>query len=125
MKIGCLAFLVLSLVAGVGCARQETASQSNLTPGMAKKYIYSGKTSETEVMEIFGPPDLVTHKNGKDVWTYDKISQEVTASNGFLTIILAGYSKSRQTQSNRSVMLIVYFDKKEIVEDYKLSAAKF
>jgi outer membrane protein assembly factor BamE (lipoprotein component of BamABCDE complex) len=113
-----------------GCATirptaQEIAKESALTPGMAKKYIYPGKTSQTEVLEIFGPPDLVTHKGGKDVWTYDKISQEVSASGGYLTILLAGVSGAKERQAGRSVMLIIYFDENNIVEDYKLSAAKF
>jgi len=114
----------------VGCATtrptaQEIAKESALTPGMAKKYIYPGKTSQTEVLEIFGPPDLVTHKRGKDVWTYDKISQEVSSSGGYITIILAGAGKERRSRSSRSVMLIIYFDKNDVVRDYKLSAAKF
>lgn len=117
--------LALPLVLWMGCAKQDSAKESALTPGMAKKYIYPGKTNETEVMETFGPPDLVTHKSGKEVWTYDKISQEVVASHGFLTIILASYSKRHQTESNRSIMLIIYFNENEVVEDYKLSAAKF
>lgn len=114
----------------VGCATirptaQEIAKESALTPGMAKKYIYPGKTTQTEVLEIFGPPDLVTHKGGKDVWTYDKISQEVSTSGGYLTILLAGVSGESGRRSSRSVMLIIYFDENDVVTDYKLSAAKF
>ena len=135
MKGDVLNKVVLGFVASLcllmfGCAttkptQQEIAKESALTPGMAKKYIYPGKTTEIEVLEIFGPPDLVTHKQGKDVWTYDKISHEVSASGGYLTIILAGVGGERRSSSSRSVMLIIYFDENEVVVDYKLSAAKF
>ncbi|MDO8494126.1 MAG: hypothetical protein Q7S68_02165 [Deltaproteobacteria bacterium] len=117
--------VLLPFILLIGCAKQDSATESTLTPGMTKKHIYPGKTNQTSVLEIFGPPDLVTHKHGKEVWTYDKISQEVVASQGFLTILFAGYSKTRQRQSSRSIMLIIYFNEKEVVEDYKLSAAKF
>lgn len=116
-------------VLGAACATQKTtqgeAKESALTAGMTKKFIYPGKTTQTEVLEIFGPPDMVTRKSGTEVWTYDKISQEVSSSGGFVTILIAGYSKQRASSNNRSTMLIIYFDKKEVVEDYRLSVSKF
>lgn len=113
-----------------GCAssygtKQGEAKESALTAGMTKKFIYPNKTTQTEVLEIFGPPDLVTRKEGRDVWTYDKISQDVSSSGGFVTIFIAGYSKSSSHSRNKSTMLIIYFDKNEVVEDYKLSVSKF
>lgn len=127
-------FVTCVLLAGVmlisGCAsshgtRQGEAKESALTAGMTKKFIYPGKTTQTEVLEIFGPPDLVTRKGGKDVWTYDKISQDISTSGGFVTILIAGYSKGGSHSRNTSTMLIIYFDKNEVVEDYKLSVSKF
>lgn len=116
-------------VLGAACATQKMsqgeAKESALTAGMTKKFIYPGKTTQTEVLEIFGPPDMVTRKSGTEVWTYDKISQEVSSSGGFVTILIAGYSKQSARSSNRSTMLIIYFDKGEVVEEYKLSVSKF
>lgn len=121
-------FLICMLL--IGCVAsnqtsQKTAKESALTPGMAKAYIKPGKTSQTEVLEIFGPPDLVTHKYGKDVWTYDKISYEVSTQGGYLTVLLAGISGGSTSTSNKSVMLIIYFDENDTVMDYKLSVARF
>lgn len=104
---------------------QEAAKESALTPGMTKKFIYPGRTTQTDVLEVFGPPDLVTRKNGKEVWTYDKISQDVSSSGGFVTILIAGYSRGSSHSRNTSSMVIIYFDKHEVVEDYKLSVSKF
>lgn len=127
-------YAVCALLAGAmlvsGCAssygtKQGAAKESALTSGMTKKFIYPGQTTQTEVLEIFGPPDLVTRKEGKDVWTYDKISQDVSTSGGFVTILIAGYSKSSGHSRNTSTMLIIYFNKNEVVDDYKLSVSKF
>lgn len=123
MKKTLVLMMVLSL-GFVSCARDE-AADSNLTAGMTKKFIKPGETTQTEVLEIFGPPNLVTSKSGKEVWTYDRISQEVTSSQGYLTIILAGYSKNKRSSSSRSVMLMIYFNKRETVSDYKLHVAKY
>ncbi len=119
---GILGAIALSSAA---CVTQESARPSAVTPGMAKKFIYPGKTTQAAVLETFGPPNIVTHKGGKEVWTYDKISQEVTNSGGFLTIFIAGYSKERATSNSRSTMLIIYFDKKDVVTDYVLHSAQF
>lgn len=126
-----MTFAVLAgLVLVSGCAssygtKQGDAKESALTAGMTKKFIYPGKTNQTEVLEVFGPPDLVTRKEGKEVWTYDKISQDVSTSGGFITIFIAGYSKGSSHSRNTSTMLIIYFDKNEVVDDYKLSVSKF
>lgn len=125
LKIVSVVFIGLMFVVA-GCGQQGgKASESNLTVGMAKKFIYPKKTNQAEVLEIFGPPDLVTRKEGKEVWTYDKIANEVVSSSGYLTIILAGYSKNRSRSSSISTMLIIYFDKNDVVEDYAMSVSKF
>lgn len=98
---------------------------ANLTPGATKAYIYPGRTTQAEMTEIFGPPDLMTRKEGKDVWTYERFSYQASRSDGFLTIFIAGKSTSQQSVSSRSVMLIVYFDENDIVADYRLSSSRF
>ena len=59
-----VACLLLSLVV-CGCTPSDITpppTQSNLTAGMAKKAIIKGQTTQAEVTEIFGPPDLVTQQ---------------------------------------------------------------
>lgn len=125
MKIRAIVMIGLAVALASCAMSRDNASPSNLTPGMAKRHIIPGQTTQVEVMEIFGPPDLVTRKNGTEVWTYDKISQEVKSSSGYLTIILAGLSRERMESHNKSIMLIIYFDSRDRVTDYRLSAAKF
>lgn len=50
---------------------------SALTPGMIGKHIQKGKTTQAEIMEIFGPPDMVTRSGSGEMWGYDKVSREV------------------------------------------------
>lgn len=126
MRIHRVWVLVACLLPFAGCVTESVETRpSNLTPGMTKKFIVPGKTSQAEVMEIFGPPNLVTHKDGTEIWTYDQVSQEITSSGGFLTIILAGYGRQRVSSHRRSTMLIIYFNARDVVQDYRLSATNF
>ena len=115
--------LALALAAVLsGCATPEP---SNLTPGMAKKTIVKGETTQAEVMEVFGPPDLVTHRDGMDIWTWDKVRQDVQVSKDFLYIIFYGAEGEKTRSSSTSTMLIVYFDEHDVVRDYRLSTTRF
>ena len=155
--------------------RQELArpdiqpKQSALTPGMVKKHIEIKKTTQTEIIEIFGPPDMVTKSGSGEMWGYDKVSREVAEAavgarvgartgatsslgagglglagagaggiiGGVLGGLAGGYGQSvgqssqqtsdqsRRTESTTTVFLLVYFDEKGVVNDYRLSATKF
>lgn len=118
------AALTTALFASAGCV-YDNASESNLTAGMAKATIVKGQTRQSEVMEIFGPPDLVTHKDDMQVWTYDKISQQMESSGGYLTVGFAGIGGRNSRSNSRSTMLIIYFTDDDVVRDYRMSVTKF
>jgi len=118
---------------------------SALKPGMVKTKLIVGKTTQAEVLELFGPPDLVTKQGKGEMWGYDKVSREVAeaatgmsmgatalfggAGGGVLGGILGGVGggaqESRRVESTTTVFLLIYFDEQGIVTDYKLSATKF
>jgi hypothetical protein len=111
-----------------GCAESNTSplpTESNLTAGMAKKTIVKGQTTQAEVMEIFGPPDLVTHKDNMQMWTYDKVHYDFESSGGYLTVLIAGMEGQRSRSSSTSTMLIIYFDSNDIVRDYRMQVTRF
>jgi len=72
------------------------------------------QTTQTEVLEKFGSPNLVTaNADGEEAWTYQKHATVANASSssGFATIILAGVQSSRSgfEQSSRTMTLIIKF----------------
>jgi outer membrane protein assembly factor BamE (lipoprotein component of BamABCDE complex) len=124
----------------VGCATPYSdvpTRQSTLTPGMVSKQVVRGKTTQADIMEIFGPPDLVTMKNEYEMWGYDKVSREVAYTAFGLGLGgggavgaggiggLGGLSTGYSTQSTKTLFLLIYFDKNLVVSDYKLSATRF
>ena len=127
-----MSVLVCSLlsVAASGCA---TAQRSSITPGAAKKYIEKNITTQAEVIEIFGTPNVITSKDGYEMWVYDKVSSRVTNSSLGLGGLATGGGgggflsggASATERSETTVMLIIYFDDNDTVTDYKISQTKF
>jgi outer membrane protein assembly factor BamE (lipoprotein component of BamABCDE complex) len=121
LRFLCLLCLVLLL----GCA---SPGRSNLTPGAAKRHIRPGVTTMAEVVQVFGTPNVLTRQDGLEMWVYDKVSSRQTnavfgiggGGAGLLGGTLASGSRSETT-----VMLIVYFDESDVVQDYKITQTKF
>ena len=124
----------LAVLALAGCSQ---ARRSNVTPGAAKRHIQPGITTQAEVVEIFGSPNIMTRKEGKEMWIYDKISSRQTdnafgiagiggdAGSAGLGVLGTGARRHSATRSETTVMLIVYFDEEDVVADYKVNQTKF
>lgn len=129
-----LAACTLFLVSQGGCA---TGRAGAISPGAAKKYIQKNVTTQAEMIEIFGTPNVITRRDGYEMWVYDKISSRVTnaalglggfgggvgsggGGGGFLSGGVASAERSETT-----VMLIVYYDENDTVTDYKVTQTKF
>jgi hypothetical protein len=139
--------LVFMLMILAGCAsaphNDQQVLQSSLTPGMAKKMIREGATSQAEIMKSFGPPNMVMKKSGKgEVWTYDKISV-IKENNGYSVGSMlfggtlspvnsvgggtTGFNVNGRTETNsvRTITILIEFDTNEVVQKYELMATSF
>ncbi len=122
--------IVVCLVFAAGCASTKSSS---LTPGMAKKHIRPGVTSQAEVIEVFGSPNIITHRDGGEMWVYDKVSSRTTSgvfgigvgAGGGSVGGIGGGGVGSTERSETTVMLIIYYDKNDIVRDYKITQTKF
>jgi outer membrane protein assembly factor BamE (lipoprotein component of BamABCDE complex) len=126
----CAAALLAGLLsAAAGCQSSgdadSEAQNGVLTAGAVKMKVVKGQTTQTQILEAFGTPDLVTHKDDQDVWTYDKTSYDYQQDSGYFTVIFAGAGGDRVRSSSHSTLLIIYFDGRDVVSDYRLSALKF
>lgn len=134
MRAFCSTLFLPLLLCGAGCS---DAKSSALTPGGAKKNIQIGVTTQAEVIEVFGTPNVITRKDGGEMWVYDKVSSKTTTavfggggvgggagSSGFGGGGLGGGVGSTE-RSETTIMLIIYFNEHDVVRDYKLSQTKF
>lgn len=149
--------LVTIVVCAAGCMRatsptlpQSSTQKSNLTAGMVKKYVKVGTATQTDVLSVFGAPNIITRdKNGNEVWTYDRQSMasasEIAAWNagGNATIAAAGLAgttpvggvvggggsaekgSSAGQVSSATFTLMITFDSKDVIRDYRMMATQF
>ena len=131
----CTAFLFgCAHTSSVSTAPEQSSQRSNLTPGMVQTKIIKRETTKNEILEIFGPPNIITkNKSGKEVWTYEKQSVTSTSTSGsteaYGTIGIAGVGGSRtgssQEISTSTFTLMITFKEDEVVENYSMMSTKF
>lgn len=122
----------------VGCASNppstpgtdNAAQNSPFTHGNVQLTLKKGVTTQAEVLENFGPPNVATVDSaGNEIWTYQK-NATVSKSNensAYGTIILFGgrSSTSGFEQSSRTMILILKFDDAKKVIDFKSMTTSF
>ena len=124
-KLTILVVIALFILQGYAFA-VDTVQKSNLTPGVAKTKIIKGETTQTQILETFGSPNIITkNKSGNEVWTYDKVSVDKSATEGYGTLIVVGVTKGDYSSSARTFTLMIEFDDKEVVKDYSYRSAAF
>jgi outer membrane protein assembly factor BamE (lipoprotein component of BamABCDE complex) len=140
MKISCLVAGAAVLVLGA-CApvpiKPVTTRNSELTHGNVQLNLKLGETSQTEVLEVFGAPNITSiDGTGQEVWTYQRsatVSQS-TSSKGFWTVLLTGEAgllggqsqeASGLEQTQRTMTLIIKFDDKKHVSDFRSRSSEF
>lgn len=132
--------LLMVFVAFVGCATAEVHRKNvqndtgdKLTVGTVQRNIKVGMTS-AQVVEALGSPNVVTtDEERREVWVYDKIATDVTYSQsegqGGLSLILAGVggsgSSGSKSTSQRTLTVVVKFDKDSKVRDFAYHASSF
>lgn len=131
---------VVFLALAVAAPAKE--SPNTLTHGMAQMTLHVGTTTQAEVLETFGGPNVTTlDGDGREVWVYDRFAT-VSASkdSGFSIGMLIGggggnvgggaglgfgSSKSKSSTSTRSMILILKFGPDKRLVDFKSRSSSF
>jgi outer membrane protein assembly factor BamE (lipoprotein component of BamABCDE complex) len=118
-------FLLLALLAACQTTKREDVGGKNLTTGVVQREIRTGMASAS-VVEALGSPNIVTtDEEGREVWVYERFAREVvTAENNYWVIAIWGGQRS-STSSQRSLTVIVKFDKKGRVRDFAYHSSTF
>jgi outer membrane protein assembly factor BamE (lipoprotein component of BamABCDE complex) len=128
-------------VASAGQA-QDVASPNTLTHGMAQMVLRVGTTTQMEVLETFGAPNITTlDASGQEVWVYDRQATVTNSgSSGFSIGMLVGAggggvaggaglgfgkSKSKSSQTQRTMILVIKFGADKRVVDFKSRSSSY
>ncbi len=119
-------FLALFL----GCAtfprEEEPTTSSNLTVGVVEKEIVKGKTTQAEILNLFGSPNIVTkNSEGDEVWNYNRMSYTTKVGSDGGSLLLWGGSRAMSTATTKSFDLILTFDQNDIVKNYSVISASY
>lgn len=127
-----IAVAVLAALAGCATTAPGPVDQRNsaLTQGNVQLNLQVGRTTKADVLEKFGSPNLTTRDgSGQEVWSYQRMAtvSQSTSSSGYWTIFLTGESKSADgfSQSSRTITLIIKFDAKDVVSDFRSRTSDF
>jgi outer membrane protein assembly factor BamE (lipoprotein component of BamABCDE complex) len=132
---GFLKLLLLSTMMLFATACQTTKDSSKSAPvervsvGTVQRFIRNGMTS-AEVVEVLGSPNMVTkNAEGNETWVYDKIHSEYEAKRsdfGICLILFGGSSaKASGGSSERTLTIVVHFDKNSKVIDFSYRTTSF
>lgn len=130
-------YLAFALSFGVllsGCATTNVAPvdarNSALTQGNVQLNLRVGETTKAQVLEVFGAPNITTRDaSGFETWSYQRHATvaQATESSNYWTILLLGGGQSAAgfSQTSRTMTLIIKFDAKDVVSDFRSRTSDF
>ena len=134
MNVCTQTLVTTALAALLGCApaltKPVTTRNSELTHGNVQLNLKVGETTQTEVLETFGAPNITSiDGSGQEVWTYQRHATVVqsTSSSNYWTIILVGGSNEAAgfEKTQRTMTLIIKFGSNKVVSDFRSRYSEF
>ena len=120
-----ITLISLSSIILFRCAPNVPTNSNNLTLGAVQSKIYKGQ-SQSEVMDVLGSPNIVTKDTqGREVWTYDRISSDKNSESGGFWFLFFGKSNASSSSSSKSLTVIITFDDKKNVLDFTYQSLKY
>jgi outer membrane protein assembly factor BamE (lipoprotein component of BamABCDE complex) len=124
-----LFLLPACMTAGEHRTAVKDDSGNRVTVGTVQKEIKSGM-SAAKVAEVLGSPNIVTtDEERREVWIYDKFSNDVAVSenSGFGSLIILGSSgRAGASSSNQKTLtIIIKFDNDKKVRDFSYRTSRF
>ncbi|QYE35126.1 hypothetical protein KZX46_20840 [Polymorphobacter sp. PAMC 29334] len=122
--------LALTLIGCAGGPGPVDQRNSALTQGNVQLVVKVGSTTKADVLNSFGAPNITTRDaSGEEVWSYQRAAtvSQSSSSSEYWTILLAGQSRSAAgfSQTSRMMTLIVTFNAKDIVSDFRSRTSDF
>ena len=109
------------------CATEpEPRENPDLTQGNVQLHIVVGETTKADVLEVFGAPNITTRDaSGRETWSYQRAATVNTSSNTGFWVIFVGGNTTGFESSSRMMTLIIKFDEKDVVADFKSRSSSF
>ena len=123
--------LLISILGLLLCPPALADSMANpLTHGNVQSHLHKGVTTQAEVVEVCGVPNITTlDADGNELWVYQRHATTGKAKQkaAYGTLIVAGLTGSSEgyEQSSRTITLKIKFDARKKVVDFNSFASSF
>lgn len=146
ISLSCHRHIIAAFILGTFIAvvpfRVSADETNSLTHGNVQLNLRVGETTQLEVIEVFGAPNVTTMDGeGREVWIYRRhatVTASESKSGGFVIGLLAiggvlggggGLSGSKSSsgfeQSSQVMTLIIKFNEAKIVSDFRSRSSSF
>jgi hypothetical protein len=115
---------------------------NTLTHGMVQMTLRVGQTTQAQVLESFGAPNITTmDAAGDEMWVYDRHATVTSDSSGGFSVGLGlagggdgvggggvlgfGKKKSKSSSSSRTMTLVIKFNSAKVVSDFRSRSSSF
>jgi hypothetical protein len=116
----------ISLVAGIvsvvlsGCASVGNQQIADASPETVSAQVIKGKTTQVQVRQLYGDPMKSSFTDsGNEIWEYE-FSRLHSKPTNFIPYVNLVYSGAEGDKKS----LVIFFDKKRIVQQYTINTSK-
>lgn len=141
-RLGLAAILLIASTPALAKEKAQPTGPNMLTTGMVNLTLRVGETTQAQIIETFGAPNITTlDATGNEMWVYDRQATVSSDSSGGFSIGIGlgggggdvagagglgfGNRKSKSETTQRSMTLIIKFDNRKIVSDFKSRSSSF
>jgi hypothetical protein len=116
----------------IGCAANNQ-NEKRLTLGTVQAHVVQGQ-NQAEILKTLGSPNIITKDSeGREVWTYDRISKESSSKGGVGFLLFnpvtwfggGATSYRKSSSSSKSLTVIITFDDNKNVLDFTYQSLEF
>lgn len=114
-----------------GCATSTASPKGSnpFTSGQVSLTLKKGITTKAEVARVFGAPNIVTQNGSTTTWIYQKNAQVARSNSkgifGTVLLLSAGENSASNSESSRTMTLIIKFNKHDKVQSFKSMTTSF
>lgn len=102
------------------CASSGNDTIADATGDSVAATLHKGKTTQAEVRKLYGDPMKTSFKsNGFESWEYEFTRMQSRPTNfiPYVNLVHSGADGEKKS-------LVIFFDKRKLVQDYTMSASK-
>ncbi|MCM2349951.1 MAG: hypothetical protein NDI69_08010 [Bacteriovoracaceae bacterium] len=126
--------LLTVLIISVSCSSQK-ASQTKINSLEISDKLVKGKTTQSQVLENFGAPDIVEKTPEGDMWAYSRHSNESGSVGGGVSHYISSaalwnwtgvhLNGDQSSTSTKTASLVLYFATNKTLKTYTFRTEKY